>query len=79
MLSIVVPPSLSAIAARVERRLGTLLDAELTRWSSFDPDLAEPFAEIGRLVMSGGKRLRPAFAHWGFVGAGGDPDDPVTT
>ncbi|MGD9999550.1 MAG: polyprenyl synthetase family protein, partial [Ilumatobacteraceae bacterium] len=30
-------------------------------------------------VMSGGKRLRPAFAHWGFVGAGGDPDDPVTT
>jgi geranylgeranyl diphosphate synthase type I len=26
--------------------------------------------------MSGGKRLRPAFCHWGFVGAGGDHDDP---
>jgi geranylgeranyl diphosphate synthase type I len=26
-------------------------------------------------VVSGGKRLRPAFCHWGFVGAGGDPDD----
>jgi geranylgeranyl diphosphate synthase type I len=25
--------------------------------------------------MSGGKRLRPAFCYWGFVGAGGDPDD----
>ena len=24
--------------------------------------------------MDGGKRLRPAFCHWGFVGAGGDPD-----
>ncbi len=27
------------------------------------------------MVRSGGKRLRPAFCHWGFVGAGGDPDD----
>ena len=25
--------------------------------------------------MSGGKRLRPAFCHWGFVGAGGEPGD----
>ncbi len=30
---------------------------------------------IARLVLSGGKRLRPAFCHWGFVGAGGAPDD----
>ncbi|MDQ3758044.1 MAG: polyprenyl synthetase family protein, partial [Actinomycetota bacterium] len=29
------------------------------------------------LVTAGGKRLRPAFCHWAFVGAGGDPDDPV--
>ena len=28
------------------------------------------------MVEAGGKRLRPAFCHWGFVGAGGDPDDP---
>ena len=27
------------------------------------------------MVEAGGKRLRPAFCHWGFVGAGGDPDD----
>ena len=27
------------------------------------------------MVRSGGKRLRPAFCHWGFVGAGGDPAD----
>ncbi|MCU1362142.1 MAG: crtE [Ilumatobacteraceae bacterium] len=71
------PTSLAAIARRVEDRLRGLLDAELARWSSFDVDLSEPFGEIGRLVLSGGKRLRPAFAHWGFVGAGGDPDDPT--
>ncbi len=30
---------------------------------------------IARLVLGGGKRLRPSFCHWGFVGAGGSPDD----
>ena len=35
--------------------------------------------EIRRLVLSGGKRLRPAFCHWAFVGCGGDPDDPIVT
>lgn len=27
--------------------------------------------------MGGGKRLRPQFAHWGWVGAGGDPGSDV--
>ena len=26
-------------------------------------------------MLGGGKRLRPSFCHWGFVGAGGDPGD----
>ena len=69
------PPSLAAIAARVEARLHSVLAAEHTRWSAFDPDLGGPVDEIRRLVLSGGKRLRPAFCHWGFVGAGGDPGD----
>ena len=34
-------------------------------------------AEIGRLVLVGGKRLRPAFCHWGFAAAGGDPADEM--
>jgi len=72
-----VPPSLAVIAARVEQRLAQFLAAEEARWASFDDDLAEPIHEIGRLVLVGGKRLRPAFCHWGFVGAGGDPSDPI--
>jgi geranylgeranyl diphosphate synthase, type I len=71
------PPSLRSIAARVEQRLTEFLDPELARWAAFDGDLCDPMAEIGRLVLLGGKRLRPAFCHWGFVGAGGDPGDPV--
>ena len=30
---------------------------------------------IGRLVLGGGKRLRPSFCHWGYVGAGGHAGD----
>ena len=71
------PTSLAVIASRVDDRLHGVLTSELARWSAFDVDLTEPFGEIARLVLSGGKRLRPAFAHWGFVGSGGDPDDPM--
>lgn len=58
-------------------RLEDVLTPELERWASLDPDLREPIAEISRLVLSGGKRLRPAFCHWGYVAAGGDPDDQI--
>ena len=71
------PPSLAAVAARIDERLRLLLTTEEARWTAFDPDLAEPIGEIGRLVLAGGKRLRPAFTHWGYVGAGGAPDDQV--
>jgi len=69
------PASLSAIASRIDARLDGFLTAETERWSAFVPELAGPIGEIHRLVMAGGKRLRPAFCHWGFIGAGGDPDD----
>lgn len=72
----VAPTSLVDIATRVETRLREILDAEQQRWGALDPDLVEPVAEVARMVLGGGKRLRPAFAYWGFVGAGGDRDDP---
>ena len=74
-MPLIAPPSLAAVAARVGARLDAVLSAERARWTSFDGELAAPFDEIGRMVRSGGKRLRPAFCFWGFAGAGGDPDD----
>lgn len=65
------------IADRVVGRLDEVLTPELERWAALDGDLRAPMAEIRRLVLSGGKRLRPAFCHWGFVAAGGDPDEPI--
>jgi geranylgeranyl diphosphate synthase type I len=70
------PPSLLEVADRVEGRLRELVEAEQARWAGLDPDLVAPLAALGALLTSGGKRLRPAFCHWGFVGAGGEPDDP---
>jgi geranylgeranyl diphosphate synthase type I len=72
---VTAPASLGAIGAQVDRRLMELLGAERARWEAVDPDLGVPFGEIDRLVVAGGKRLRPAFCYWGFVGTGGDPDD----
>jgi geranylgeranyl diphosphate synthase type I len=71
------PSSLLAITGPVEARLEALLDAERTRWAALDPDLVPPLDTLAELLLAGGKRLRPAFCHWAFVGAGGDPGDPL--
>lgn len=54
-----------------------LLQAERSRWAALDPDLDDVVHQVERLVLAGGKRLRPAFCHWGYVGAGGDPHAEV--
>ena len=71
------PQSLLDVAFRVDKRLEALLAVERERWARVDADLVPPIDEIARLVLAGGKRLRPAFCFWGFVGAGGDPTDEL--
>lgn len=74
------PPAwLATIATGVEQRLKTLFEIEIDRWAKVDPELEPPLTCLGELTLSGGKRLRPAFCHWAFVGAGGDPADPILT
>ena len=62
-------------AAAPRRGSSTLLDHEIERWRAVDAALEEPLGALRDLVLAGGKRLRPAFCHWAFVGAGGSPDD----
>jgi len=63
----------SAIISRVNEILTTAVDNERHTWTRIDEDLETVFDEIESLVLGGGKRLRPQFAHWGWVAAGGDP------
>ena len=72
-----VPPSLAVVAPPVEARIDGLLEAEAARWGLVDPELLPPLEALRRFILDGGKRLRPAFCHWAFVGAGGDPADPA--
>lgn len=61
------------IVEQVNVELAQVLADERSRWASVSPLLSTVFDEIEGLVLGGGKRLRPQFAFWGWVGAGGDP------
>jgi geranylgeranyl diphosphate synthase type I len=62
---------------RVGRTLAEFLAAKRARLAGIDADLS-PIAEaIESLVLGGGKRLRPAFAYWGYRAAGGSDSDTV--
>ena len=72
--SVEAPQSLEVIGVAVEARIQEVISRELARWRGVDEVLAEPLEQLSKMVLAGGKRLRPAFCYWAFVGAGGDPD-----
>lgn len=41
------------------------------------PEASDLLDEIQRMVGAGGKRLRPAFCYWGYIAAGGRPDERI--
>jgi geranylgeranyl diphosphate synthase type I len=71
------PASLIDIGDRAAARIDHLLADESQRWVAVDAALAEPFTALRQLVAAAGKRLRPAFVHWGFIAAGGQGSPAV--
>ncbi len=69
------PRQLTEIAARTDSALAEVFRAERARWSRLDPILDVPLGVLEAFVVRGGKRLRPAYVHWGWVLGGGDPFD----
>ena len=67
------PPQLLAVAAKVDAALSALLCRESDTWADLNPELEVPLADLADFVAGGGKRIRPAYCHWGWVTAGGDP------
>ncbi|MCE2511264.1 MAG: polyprenyl synthetase family protein [Acidimicrobiia bacterium] len=68
------PAELTEIAARVEVRLGEILAAERHQWAELDSSLDEPLGDLADMVLGGGKRIRPAYCHWGWLTGGGATD-----
>ncbi len=71
--SVKPPAELTTIAARVGARLGEILAAERRQWAGLDPSLDEPLGDLTDMILGGGKRIRPAYCHWGWLLGGGDP------
>jgi geranylgeranyl diphosphate synthase, type I len=72
------PVDRADLRLRVEKALGAFLARQRARLDGIDPGL-DPVADaIEDFVLLGGKRLRPAFAYWGYRAAGGvDRDELV--
>ena len=71
------PEELSAnFAGRVNAALDSFLEGQAGTIGEISADAVELVGSI-RALVRGGKRLRPLFAFWGFLGAGGDPADPA--
>lgn len=70
-----VPGALTIPAGQVDERLRVVLDGYRDEWGVLDPLFGETIDLLSTLVLAGGKRVRPAMAYWGFVGAGGDPSE----
>ena len=70
-----VPQALTIPAGRVEERLTEVLNGYRNEWGTIDTLFGETIDLLETLVLAGGKRVRPAMAYWGFIGAGGDPAD----
>ena len=73
------PVDQADLRVRVEKALAAFLAQQRSLLASIDPALLPVATAIETFVMGGGKRLRPAFAYWGFRGAGGVDRDEVTS
>jgi isopentenyl-diphosphate delta-isomerase type 1 len=74
-----IEQALAAARGPVEERLLAFVRAAAVRFGAADPGVGEIADAVRRLVERGGKRLRPAFVHWGHVAAGAPRDDRVVT
>ncbi len=69
----------AGLRPRVDNALAAFLAQQRARMTVIDPALTPVADALEAFVLRGGKRLRPAFAYWGYRGAGGIDTDQVVT
>ncbi|MEV0459893.1 polyprenyl synthetase family protein [Catellatospora methionotrophica] len=61
-----VAPAPTPLAARIDAVLAGFVDGQRLLWP--DDDLRPMLDTVRRFILTGGKRLRPAFCYWGWRG-----------
>jgi len=64
---------------RVEKALAAFLSGQTARLDAVSAALSPVQDATADFLLTGGKRMRPAFCYWGFRGAGGVDSDPAIT
>lgn len=64
------------LRARVQKVLDAYVEARCADLETIDERL-RPVADVLQTLLAGGKRIRPAFAYWGWRGAGGEDGEAV--
>jgi geranylgeranyl diphosphate synthase type I len=64
---------------RVDKALSAFLAGQGNRLDAVSPSLSSVQQAAADFLLTGGKRMRPAFCYWGHRGAGGDGSDAAVT
>ena len=73
------PLERAGLRSRVDKALAAFLATQRGRLLGIDAALGDVADAVEAFVLGGGKRLRPAFAYWGYRGAGGLDGEPVVS
>lgn len=73
----VTAPSAVELAGAVTDQLRGYLHERRSECAYMGDDYAEMTAALEEFVLRGGKRLRPAFAYWGWRAVADQPEDPL--
>ncbi len=71
------PVDRADLRERVSKALDGVLSRQRWRLDAISPELGSVTDALSEFLLAGGKRLRPAFAYWGWRGAGGPDNDEV--
>ena len=70
------PLDVADLRQRVQKALDGFLTGQLPQLDAISEELS-PLTDALADLISGGKRLRPAFCYWGYRGAGGEDDEAI--
>jgi geranylgeranyl diphosphate synthase type I len=75
----VTPTDRADLRQRVTKAVEAFLARQRPRLDAISVDLAPVADTLEAFLLDGGKRLRPAFAYWGWRGAGGEDSDAIVS